>query len=485
MKLQDLLKSGSNAGVIDVFSPDPDLEIASLCYDSRQVSEGGLFFAVTGEVTDGHRYIDQALAAGAIGVVSERAPVAGAGTWIQVADIRAAMARLANAFWGRPSADLSLVGITGTNGKTTTAFLVHSLLEQVAPAILMGTVKTRVGDVESAAGLTTPEAIDIQRRLNEGVEAGCRWGAMEVSSHALHFDRVLGCRFEVAVFTNLTQDHLDFHADFEEYFAAKDRLFQHATNPGLRLALLNGDDPWASRITAEAGVQRQVFGFETGADIHPLEFETTVSGSRLALELPGRRLSLETPLIGRHNLYNLMAAVGAASGCGLLDSEILAAVPRAPQVPGRFERVELAAPYTVVIDYAHTPDALVNLLELAASLRPGRILCLFGCGGDRDRGKRPQMAEIAVRMADWATFTSDNPRFEDPEKILQDMLAGVPDSAGNYETVLDREAAIVRLLERARPDDLVLLIGKGHETYQIVQDSKSYFCEREIVQGAV
>jgi UDP-N-acetylmuramoyl-L-alanyl-D-glutamate--2,6-diaminopimelate ligase len=460
--------------------PAQSLEITSLVYDSREAVEGSLFFAVEGEVTDGHQYIAQACQRGAVAVVSERPPQSPArSAWIQVESIRPAMARIANRFYREPSSELALVGITGTNGKTTTAFLIHSVLSLRHPALLMGTIKTLIGERECESRHTTPEAVDIQRTLREARDDGCEHGVMEVSSHALYLDRVYGCRFPVAVFTNLTQDHLDFHETLENYLQAKLRLFDPAYNPGLERALINGDDAASARITAASLVR---FGFREQCDIRPLEHRTSMEGTQITLAFFGRQLRLSSSLVGGHNLYNLMSAAGACSLLGFEDGEIREGIARLRQVPGRFEKVDLHAPFTVVVDYAHTPDALDNVIRLAREVTKGRIICVFGCGGDRDRRKRPIMGSIAAEKSDLAIVTSDNPRSEEPEAIINEILAGIDPQKHDYEVVVDRKQAIQRAMERARPGDVVLIAGKGHETYQIIQGQKSHFDDREVAK---
>jgi UDP-N-acetylmuramoyl-L-alanyl-D-glutamate--2,6-diaminopimelate ligase len=302
---------------------------------------------------------------------------------------------------------------------------------------------------------------------------------MEVSSHALAFHRVYQCRFPVAVFTNLTQDHLDFHGSLEAYFDAKKLLFSRDYNPALRYAVLNGDDPYGSRLTTP-GVPFFTYGFSPQNSAHPKAFETSVEGTRMDLQLPGRRLAIASPTVGEHNVYNIMAAVLACSLLGLEDEQIQQGIEALKSVPGRFEKVDVPAPFAVIVDYAHTPDALANVLRLCRRLTRNRVVCLFGCGGDRDRAKRPLMGEIAVREADLVFVTSDNPRSEPPEKIIEDILAGIPKEARNYKVLTDRREAIRAAIESGIEGDVVLLAGKGHETYQEVRGVKTHFDDKEI-----
>lgn len=467
----------------NVSGANADAEIKSLAYDSRQVTPGTLFFAVPGGQTDGHVFVPQALERGAAAVVSEREadgplPV----PWIQVRNVRPAMAILAHDFCGKPSETLRLIGITGTNGKTTTSYLAHSILSTQAPALLLGTIKTRFGDVEFESKHTTPEAIDLQRVLAEALERGCKHGAMEVSSHALALFRVYGCHFPVAVFTNLTQDHLDFHGTLEEYFRAKLLLFDPSYNRGIQFAVVNADDPFARRIQPPSGVTRVTYGLSEEADVHPARHTTSIQGTRMEIAIHGRRLDIESSLVGQHNIYNLLTAVAATSALGISDVAIQQGISRLSQVSGRFEKVPVDAPFTVIVDYAHTPDALENVLRLSRKLTSSRVICVFGCGGDRDRTKRPIMGALAAKHADVVVVTSDNPRSEEPEAIVNEIVAGIDRSTVECEVVVDRREGIRRALSLAGSGDIVLIAGKGHENYQIVKGVKHHFDDREVVR---
>jgi UDP-N-acetylmuramoyl-L-alanyl-D-glutamate--2,6-diaminopimelate ligase len=432
--------------------------------------------------TDGHLYRDHVLDRGAVAVASEEAPRDSfPAAWIQVASIRRWMPLAADLFFDHPSRKLRLIGITGTNGKTTTAYLVHSILNTETMALMLGTIQTMIGDSVVPSRLTTPESIDIQAALSQGWNAGCRTGVLEVSSHALVFDRAYGCHFPVAVFTNLTQDHLDFHTSFENYFDAKKLLFDPNYNPGLEHSVINADDAWGKRLTAEAP-GTVTFGLSPESDVRVADYITSVSGTTMEVEFGGRRLEVTSRLVGRHNVYNILAATAACSALGVRDDAIREGIRRLQVVPGRFEVLDLDRPYTVVIDYAHTPDALENVLRLAREVTGGRLICLFGCGGDRDRTKRPLMGEIAVRDADLALVTSDNPRTEDPESIIRQILEGIPAGTPNVEVITDRRSAIRRALQLARARDIVVLAGKGHETYQEIGTNRISFDEREVVK---
>jgi UDP-N-acetylmuramoyl-L-alanyl-D-glutamate--2,6-diaminopimelate ligase len=434
-------------------------------------------------VTDGHLYIEDALSRGAVAVASQREKPVGFGAeWIQVTSIRRFMALSANEFFGNPSHELHLIGITGTNGKTTTAFIAHSILDRVMPALLVGTVKATVAGEEIPSRLTTPESVDIQELLRTGLQKGCRAGAVEVSSHALTFDRVYRSHFPVAVFTNLSQDHLDFHQTLKSYFRTKAQLFTRDTNPGLRYGVINVDDPLGNSLAELCEAEVITYGFQTSAQARVREHSFSVEGIRMEIEILGNRIDLSVPLIGRHNVYNILAACTACFLNGVSPQAIVESVSQLPQIPGRFEKVELSAPFTVVIDYAHTPDALRNVLRLARTVAERRVICVFGAGGDRDKTKRPRMGKIAAENADYVIITSDNPRSEDPKQIICDITSGLSAQHSNFETITDRREAIRRALDLASENDLVLLAGKGHETYQEIGGKRRPFDERHVAR---
>ncbi len=462
-----------------------DPEVFELHYDSRQVQPGSLFFALRGEHSDGHRFIPQALASGAVAVASEQ-PAAQplAFPWIQVESIRPYMALAAHEFYGRPSEEIDLIGITGTNGKTTTAYLVHSILGDMGPALLTGTVQTIMGTETKPSARTTPEAVDLQKTLREAVDRGCRRGVMEVSSHALAFYRTFRCSFPIAVFTNLSQDHLDFHGDMEGYFRSKCLLFQSDYNPALRAAVLNADDPASGRIPVPVSVPSVRFSLEPGVEAFPEKLRGSLQGLEMTLCLRGERVQLSSPLVGRHNAQNILAAALACRELGVETERIAHGIGRLAAVPGRFERVDLGKPFGVFVDYAHTPHALENVLGLCREIAPGRVICVFGCGGDRDRSKRPRMGAVAARLADIVIVTSDNPRSEDPAAIMQEIRAGIPASA-NSRSVEKRRDAIALALQTARDGDLVLIAGKGHETYQEISGQKLPFDDRMVAREVV
>jgi len=436
-----------------------DLEITTLAYDDRDVRPGTLFFCVPGFTRDGHEFAPQALARGAVALVVAR-PLALEAPQILVEDVRAAMAPAAARFFGDPTARLETVGVTGTNGKTTSAFLVRALLEADGRQTgLLGTVKSVVGGEERPVVRTTPEAIDLQRTLREMVEGGDVACAMEVSSHALELHRADAIHFAAALFTNLTQDHLDFHLTMEDYFLAKRRLFVDA-RPAR--SLVNVDDAYGARLAAELP-DAITFALERPADYRALDVETSLEGSRFTVQAPDGRHRLRSPLRGAFNVYNVLGAYAVARELGVAADTAARSVATAGRVPGRLEPVEEGQDFAVLVDYAHTPDSLENVLRAAREIATGRLHVVFGCGGDRDRGKRPLMGEIATRLADRVIVTSDNPRSEDPEQIIEEILAGAgPDAQHNS----DRREAITEAIAGARAGDVVVIAGKGHEQGQ-------------------
>jgi UDP-N-acetylmuramoyl-L-alanyl-D-glutamate--2,6-diaminopimelate ligase len=436
-----------------------DVEIAGLAYDTRSVADGTLFFCVPGFTRDGHEFAGEAIERGAVALVVERPLETGVPEiWVQ--SVRAAMAPAASRFYGDPTATLRTVGVTGTNGKTTSTFLLRSVLEAGGlQAGLLGTVKSVIGGAEHEVVRTTPEAIDLQRTFRTMLDAGDRACAMEVSSHALELHRADAIHWAAAVFTNLTQDHLDFHGTMEDYFAAKRKLF---TDGRPRVSVVNIDDPYGERLAAELD-EPVTFALDREASFRATDVESGLEGSRFTVG----DLELQTPLRGRFNVYNVLGAFATARALGIPAQVAAAAIESAPQVPGRFEPVDEGQEFAVLVDYAHTPDSLQNVLDAARGLTSGRVHVVFGCGGDRDRGKRPLMGEIAQRMADRVVVTSDNPRSENPEAILDEILAG---TGGGVDSEVDRRAAIAEAIAGARPGDVVVIAGKGHEQGQEFAD---------------
>ena len=483
MKLRELLKPIPEKWIVRSNAGNP--EIADIACDSRKVSKDSLFFAIKGMVTDGLKFIPEAIGKGAAGVISEEpAPAQFDKTWIQVRSIRKVMAACSACFYGYPAGKIELTGITGTNGKTTTAYILHSILSVESPSLLLGTVTTSIGNLREEAGLTTPESIDLHRILARAAENEISQGVMEVSSHALAFDRVYGMGFPTAVFTNLTADHLDFHKDLDDYFAIKSRLFDPSLNKTLHHAVVNLDDPYGVVLAESASAETLSYGLDSRADIYPDSVESGINGISMELISPWGRTPVTSSLCGKHNIYNIMAAFGAAAARGISAEQAADGIRSLPAVPGRFQKLDLDLPWAVILDYAHTPDALKNVLELARSVCDRRIISVFGCGGDRDVRKRPVMANIGISGSDIAILTSDNPRTEDPDKIIADMKAGITgELAGRaWEIITDRRSAIARALEIAEAGDLVLLAGKGHEDYQVLGTEKVPFDEELIVR---
>jgi UDP-N-acetylmuramoyl-L-alanyl-D-glutamate--2,6-diaminopimelate ligase len=480
MKLADLIAAVPEARV----SGDTEIEVADLAYDSREVRPGTLYFCFAGQRADGHDFAPAAVKAGAGALVTEREldlPV----PQVRVADARAAMAPMAIRFFGDPTAELSVAGITGTNGKTTTAFLLRHVLESAGrQSGLLGTVKRIVGGVTEEVERTTPEAIDLQRTFRRMLDAGEVACVMEVSSHALTLNRADGIRFELALFTNLTQDHLDFHADMEDYFAAKRRLF----SPGrASAAVINVDDPYGRRIAADtAAITFSAHGAD--ADFCARDVEFDAAGARFRCLGPEGEVAVRTGLPGDFNVANALAAIAAAHALGIDSAQAAAALAAAGRVPGRFEPIEEGQPFTVLVDYAHTPDSLDNVLRAARRLATGRLICVFGCGGDRDRDKRPLMGRIAAELSDACVITSDNPRSEDPEAIIAEIVAGsgppgAIDAATGIEVEPDRRRAITRALAVASAGDVVVIAGKGHEQGQEFEDGRKLpFDDREVAR---
>lgn len=480
MKLGELLQGLPSPEI----GADAAQEITSLAYDSRRVEAGSLFFAIQGEKADGHDFIPQALQLGAVAIVSERAAPAELATrWIRVPKVRRALSEAARVFYGRPDSHLQLVGITGTNGKTTTAFLLESIFHAAGiPVGLFGTIEHRFGRRILGALNTTPESLDLLSYFAELVAAGGKAAVMEASSHALAQERLWGFHFSAAVFTNLTRDHLDYHKDFEHYFAAKRRLFEGLGTPPPDLAVMNADDPWAARLLDIPNPRRITYGFNAGAQVKVKQFSQTLSGLHATLATPEGTWEMDSPLVGRANLANILAATATALGLGMAKEKVQEGIANLAAVPGRFERIDEGQPFLVVVDYAHTDDALRNVLKTARDLTRERLIVVFGCGGDRDRTKRPLMGEAAGSLGDLVVLTSDNPRSEDPIMIMNDALVGLQKTGKPYVAEVDREVAIRKALGEAREGDVVVLAGKGHETYQILKDRTVPFDDREVAR---
>jgi len=495
MKLRDLLAAVTSEIVLSDYSelstnPALEVDVKGLTTNSWACQPGDLFIGMPGTRVDGGNFWPSAIAAGAVAALvspNVKLPARKEACVIPLADMSHACAAVAAAFYGYPAQKLKLVGVTGTNGKTTTTHLIEFLLTQAqASTALMGTLYTRWPGYQQTAVHTTPFAVELQQQLAAAVAAGCQFGVMEVSSHALAQGRVQGCPFEAAVFTNLTQDHLDFHASLEDYFAAKASLFGPAYLKGR--AIVNFDDPYGQRLMKQLH-REQVWSYSTSstaADLWASELVYEPRGVRGVIHAPQGQAKFYSPLVGQFNVANLLAATGAVLHLGLDLELIVQSLPQFYGVPGRMEQVQIQSnqDISVIVDYAHTPDSLENMLRAARPFIQGQMICVFGCGGDRDRTKRPQMGKIAASLADQVVVTSDNPRTENPQQILQDILAGVPDSVKPVVQV-DRRTAIHTTILQAQPGDGVLIAGKGHEDYQILGTEKIHFDDREEARSAL
>src|SRR6267143_219642 len=465
------------------------LEIHQVACDSRKVRTGALFFALHGAKADGNKFIQDALKRGAVAIASEE-PAPGtipAGVvWIQVREARKALGITAANFLGHPANALQLVAVTGTNGKTTTTSVVDAIVKASgAKTGLFGTIAyhTPLGDYP--APNTTPESVDLQGFFAEIRDAGGTYAVLEASSHSLAMDRLWGCHFQAAVFTNLTREHMDFHKTFEDYFAAKRRLFADTGAGAPEVAVLNTDDEFGKRLVRLAK-KTVSYGLESDADITTKKFQLTFDGLTFTAHTPNGKVHVVSRLVGRINVSNILAAIGAAQALGLSNEVIESGIRSLESVSGRFQRIDMGQPFLVIVDYAHTDDALENLIRTARELNPkGRIITLFGCGGEKDRTKRPVMGEVTGRLSDLTILSSDNPRSEDPLKIISDLIVGLQKTAGKYLIEPDREKAISMAMEEARSGDIVLLAGKGHENYQILADTTIAFDDREMARRAL
>src|SRR5580704_3514050 len=477
----------------EVLASSGDPGVSSVEYDSRRVKPGCVFVAMRGETSDGNRFIDQAIQAGAVAVVTDsaaekqRANVA----WALVPHGRRALARVSANFYKKPAEKIATTGITGTNGKSTTAFLVEAILTAAGrKSALIGTIEYHVAGKVLPAPHTTPEALELNRIFNEALGAGATEAVMEVSSHALAQERVYGVPFDVAVFTNLTRDHLDYHQTMEQYFAAKRVLFEGCGTDAPRGVVTNIDDESGAQLAEFSRKRSSVvlnYGWDRG-DLHAKKVEITTHGTRFDLVTPDETIAVFSALIGRVNVYNMLAAAGACYARGCSAQAIAKGLDALERVPGRFERVDCGQPFTVVVDYAHTDDALRNLTALARELvsgAKGRVLTVFGCGGDRDRKKRPLMGEAAGRGSDFVVLTSDNPRSEDPLAIINDAVVGLQRTGVKYSVEPDRRKAIALAIAEARPADILLMAGKGHEKVQVTRDGPVPFDDLEVARQAL
>lgn len=475
---------------------DRNLEVSGIAYDSRRVQPGNLFVCIQGLKSDGHDYIYDAYARGAVGIIVER-PVDVSNdlvlTIVQVLDSRVALAQLAVQFYNYPSQKIGLIGITGTNGKTTTAHLIESILQQNEQKTgLIGTIANRIGTKNFAVEHTTPESLDLQCLLNQMVYEKVDWAVMEVSSHALSLHRVDGTYYDLGIFTNLTQDHLDFHGDFTHYLESKLKLFsslEKGPKAKWSKGIINLDDSSSKFFIQAIGENKVIsYGLDKPAQIRAEDIETDNQGVsfQLVSEQWREKIRINTP--GLFSVYNALAAISTGLALNIPKEKIVQGVETVQGVPGRFESVDCGQDFAIIIDFAHTPDGLKNILQTAKQFAQGKIILVFGCGGDRDKTKRPLMGEIAARFADRWIITSDNPRSEDPNAIIEDIVAGVrrgKDVAGKYEIVPDRREAIFSAVLEAKKNDLIIIAGKGHENYQILRDRTIYFDDREVVKDAL
>jgi UDP-N-acetylmuramoyl-L-alanyl-D-glutamate--2,6-diaminopimelate ligase len=483
---------------------DSSVEVTGLAYHSREVKEGHLFAAMRGMRADGKRFIPEASARGARSFLVEDAAEGIEAAQVVVPRVREALAQVASAFYGDPSLSLTLIGLTGTNGKTTTSYLLESILSEAGHKVgVVGTINYRYAGKLQPAATTTPESLDLQKLLAEMKQAGVTHAVLEVSSHALDMQRVKACHFDVALFTNLTRDHLDYHGSMEKYFQAKKHLFTESLRESRkknRFAVINRDDPWGEELCRSASGTILRYGVKSRGEVYPKRFSGDLDGIRAEVVTPRGLVEIASPLIGIHNLSNILAAVAAAESLEIPPEITVRGLEKMGRVPGRLDRVPGGDGIRIFVDYAHTPDALERALETLRSARPTRLLVIFGCGGDRDRGKRPVMGKTAALGSDWAVITSDNPRTEEPLKILAEIEAGIRETGrprltsenllareeqGGYLVVPDRREAISLTIGAARPGDVVLIAGKGHEDYQILGTSRIHFDDREEAQVAL
>jgi UDP-N-acetylmuramoyl-L-alanyl-D-glutamate--2,6-diaminopimelate ligase len=485
LKLRELFADAEAS----VPSATENLEIRQIACDSRKVKPCALFFALHGAKEDGNAFVRDAVSRGAAVIASEEAAPAyipSSVTWVQVREARKALAITAANFFGHPANALQLVAVTGTNGKTTTTSLIDAIVRASgAKTGLFGTIAyhTPLGDY--AAPNTTPESVDLQGFLAEIRDAGGKFGVLEASSHSLAMDRLWGCHFAAAVFTNLTREHMDYHKTFEDYFATKKKLFEGTGAGAPEVAVINTDDKYGKGLIGLAK-KTVTYGLESDADITTKKFQLTFNGLSFTAHTPNGKVQVASALVGRINVYNILAAIGAAQAVGLSNETIESGIRRLESVSGRFQRIDLGQPYFVVVDYAHTDDALENLIRTARELNPkGRIITLFGCGGGKDRTKRPVMGEVTGRLSDLTILSSDNPKMEDPLKIITDIIVGLQKTNGKYLIEPDREKAIGVAMDEARPGDIVLLAGKGHENYQILADRTLEFDDRDMARRAL
>jgi UDP-N-acetylmuramoyl-L-alanyl-D-glutamate--2,6-diaminopimelate ligase len=483
MTIEDILRGLKVKSVKGPLNKD----VKGIAYDSRLIKNGYIFVAFKGFKTDGHSYIDDAIQRGCVGVVAEKTcDVKNDTPLIEVDDSRKALAFLSEEFYRRPSKELFLIGITGTNGKTTTSFITKSIFDAWNMRTgLLGTIHYEIGEERISASHTTPESLDLQRYLRKMVDRGVQYAVLEVSSHALTLHRVEGCLFQVAAFTNFSQDHLDFHGTMEEYFSVKNSLFDCLGDEGY--AVLNSDDPWIRDLATTLRCNVITCGLEKGAMLRAVNIKEDKSGlkRRLSFDIEGPegRYTVDSRLIGRNNVYNIILSAGIAYAAGVPREAVIKGIREAKAIEGRFEIIDEGQEFTCIVDYAHTEDALKNLIQEARRITPGRIITVFGCGGDRDRTKRPRMGAVAGEMSDTVVITSDNPRTEDPMEIIREIAGGI--EGENHIIQPDRATAIKEAVLMAGKDDTILIAGKGHEDYQEITGILYPFSDREVFKEIV
>lgn len=479
MELKNLLKGIDYS----VLKGDISIDISSVEYDSRKVAAGSLFVAIKGYETDGHLFIQKAVEAGAKAVILEDEPNIDHGddiVIIKVENSRKSLGFISSNFFGNPGDNLKIIGVTGTNGKTSITYFLKSILKEAGYKIgIIGTIENQIEDIVYESAVTTPESRDIQELLAKMVEVGCEYCVMEASSHALYLDRVAAIPFKTAIFTNLTQDHLDFHKDFTEYLNAKKILFTYIGEDGF--SILNADDKTFEEISNMAGGKIVSYSITEDSDYKASEINMDINGTSFTLLNKGNNNRIYLKMIGEFSIYNSLAAIAAAHELGIAFSIIKEGLSKV-SVNGRFQLIESNKDFAVVVDYAHTPDGLYNVLSTARKITGGKVICVFGCGGDRDKKKRPIMGKVAGEISDYLVVTSDNPRTEDPVKIIDMVEVGVKETSAKYIKITNRKEAIAYAIEMAEPKDIVIIAGKGHEDYQIVGKTKYPFSDYEIAK---
>lgn len=479
MKISELIKYLDGYQILNRLD---DFEIKGLACDSRKVSSGYIFVAIKGTHEDGHKFIDSAIKQGAKGIILESPVVRDIPQdvcIIQVKDGRSALAKLSKYFWGDPSSKIKVAGVTGTNGKTTITYLIEALLKEAKfnPAVI-GTINYRLNNKSMPSKNTTPGPIELQSMLSSMLKEGADYAVMEVSSHALDQDRTEGIKFHSAIFTNLTQDHLDYHLSLENYFQAKAKLFQ-GLNPKA-FAVINNDDEYSSKLKKLTNSEIITYGIDNPADVMAKDIKSDIFHTEFNLKTKQFDGCLKARIIGRHNIYNILAAISWAIKEGLSLELVEKVIADFDNVPGRLERLDSGKKYSIFVDYAHTEDALKNVITTLRPITSGKIIVVFGCGGERDQTKRPKMGNVVTELADFAVITNDNPRSEDPDRIISDILSGIKKK--NHIVIPDRKEAILKALKLAADYDTVLIAGKGHEDYQILKDKTIHFDDREVVR---